>query len=153
VPVAGPPVTVVVGETVVEGWLIVPEAVETGVPDTAIDVTLEVELAAAEFETVEEAVEEDEIETAEEAVEKDEFAEGEIAEDDTTKDEAGKDNVAEDESCSVGEEEFPKELIVLVTLTVIVEVLVISAEQAKSVEVELSELFDTPVEERLPSWL
>jgi hypothetical protein len=153
VPVAGPPVTVVVGETVIEGWLIVPEAVETGVPDTAIDVTVEVELAAAEFETVEEAVEEDEIETAEEAVEDDEFAEGEIAEDDTTKDEAGKDKVAEDESCSVDEEEFPKELIVLVTLTVIVEVLVISAEQARSVEVELSELFDTPVEERLPSWL
>jgi hypothetical protein len=151
--VAGPPVTVVVGETVVEGWLIVPEAVETGVPDTTIDVTVEVELAAAEFETVEEGVEEDEIETAEEAVEEDEFAEGEIAEDDTTKDEAGKDRVAEDESCSVDEEEFPKELIVLVTLTVIVEVLVISAEQARSVEVELSELFDTPVEERLPSWL
>ena len=150
---AGPPVTVVVGETVIEGWLIVPEAVETGVPDTAIDVTGEVELAAAESETVEEAVEEDEIETAEEAVEDDEFAEGEIAEDDTTKDEAGKDKVAEDESCSVDEEEFPKELIVLVTLTVIVEVLVISAEQARSVEVELSELFDTPVEERLPSWL
>jgi hypothetical protein len=165
VPVAGPPVTVVVGETVIEGWLIVPEAVETGVPDTAIEVTVEVELAAAESETVEEAVEEDEIETAEEAVEEDEietaeeaveddeFAEGEIAEDDTTKDEAGKDKVAEDESCSVDEEEFPKELIVLVTLTVIVEVLVISAEQARSVEVELSELFDTPVEERLPSWL
>jgi hypothetical protein len=151
VPVAGPPVTVVVGETVIEGWLIVPEAVETGVPDTTIDVTVEVELAAAEFETVEEAVEEDEIETAEEAVEDDEFAEGEIAEDDTTKDEAGKDKVAEDESCSVDEEEFPKELIVLVTLTVIVEVLVISAEQARSVEVELIELFDTPVEERLPS--
>jgi hypothetical protein len=149
--VAGPPVTVVVGETVVEGWLIVPEAVETGVPDTTIDVTVEVELAAAEFETVEEGVEEDEIETAEEAVEEDEFAEGEIAEDDTTKDEAGKDRVAEDESCSVDEEEFPKELIVLVTLTVIVEVLVISAEQARSVEVELIELFDTPVEERLPS--
>ena len=148
---AGPPVTVVVGETVVEGWLMVPVAVETGVPDTAIDVILEVELAAAEFETVEEAVEEDEIETAEEAVEEDEFAEGEIAEDDTTKDEAGKDKVAEDESCSVDEEEFPKELIVLVTLTVIVEVLVISAEQARSVEVELIELFDTPVEERLPS--
>jgi hypothetical protein len=151
VPVAGPPVTVVVGETVVEGWLIVPEAVETGVPDTTIDVTVEVELAAAEFETVEERVEEDEIETAEEAVEEDEFAEGEIAEDDTAKDEAGKDKVAEDESCSVDEEEFPKELIVLVTLTVIVEVLVISAEQARSVEVELIELFDTPVEERLPS--
>jgi hypothetical protein len=151
VSVAGPPVTVVVGETVVEGWLIVPEAVETGVPDTTIDVTVEVELAAAEFETVEEGVEEDEIETAEEAVEDDEFAEGEIAEDDTTKDEAGKDRVAEDESCSVDEEEFPKELIVLVTLTVIVEVLVISAEQARSVEVELIELFDTPVEERLPS--
>ena len=150
---AGPPVTVVVGETVIEGWLIVPEAVETGVPDTAIEVTVEVELAAAESETVEEAVEEDEIETAEEAVEDDEFAEGEIAEDDTTKDEAGKDKVAEDESCSVDEEEFPKELIVLVTLTVIVEVLVISAEQARSVEVELIELFDTPVEERLPSWL
>ena len=150
---AGPPVTVVVGETVVEGWLMVPVAVETGVPDTAIDVILEVELAAAEFETVEEAVEEDEIETAEEAVEADEFAESEIAEDDTTKDEAGKDKVAEDESCSVDEEEFPKELIVLVTLTVIVEVLVISAEQARSVEVELIELFDTPVEERLPSWL
>jgi hypothetical protein len=149
--VAGPPVTVVVGETVVEGWLIVPEAVETGVPDTTIDVTVEVELAAAEFETVEERVEEDEIETAEEAVEEDEFAEGEIAEDDTAKDEAGKDKVAEDESCSVDEEEFPKELIVLVTLTVIVEVLVISAEQARSVEVELIELFDTPVEERLPS--
>ena len=148
---AGPPVTVVVGETVVEGWLMVPVAVETGVPDTAIDVILEVELAAAEFETVEEAVEEDEIETAEEAVEADEFAESEIAEDDTTKDEAGKDKVAEDESCSVDEEEFPKELIVLVTLTVIVEVLVISAEQARSVEVELIELFDTPVEERLPS--
>ena len=148
---AGPPVTVVVGETVIEGWLIVPEAVETGVPDTAIEVTVEVELAAAESETVEEAVEEDEIETAEEAVEADEFAESEIAEDDTTKDEAGKDKVAEDESCSVDEEEFPKELIVLVTLTVIVEVLVISAEQARSVEVELSELFDTPVEERLPS--
>jgi hypothetical protein len=137
--VAGPPVTVVVGETVEEGWLIVPLAVETGVPDTAIDVILEVELAAAEFETVEEAVEEDE------------FAEGEIAEDDTTKDEAERDKVAEDETCSVDEEEFPTKLIVLVTLTITVEVVVlIPAEQARSVEVELIEPFDTPVEERLP---
>jgi hypothetical protein len=141
VPVAGPPVTVVVGETVVEGWLIVPVAVETGVPDTAIDVIVEVELAAAEFETVEETVEEDK------------FAEGEIAEDDTTKDEAGKDKVVENWGCSVDKEEFPMKLIVLVTLTITVEVLVTADEQARSVEVELIELFDAAMEERLPSWL
>jgi hypothetical protein len=130
----------------------VPVAVETGVPDKAIDVILEVELAAPEFETVEVVVEEDELETSEEAVEEDEFAEGEIAEDDTTKDEAERDKVAEDESCSVDEEEFPTKLTVLVTLTITVSVLVVvrPAEQARSVEVELVELFDTPMEERLP---
>jgi hypothetical protein len=118
----------------------VPVAVETGVPDKAIDVIVEVELAAAESETVEEAVKEDE------------FANGEIAEDDTTKDEAERDEVVEEESCSVDEEEFPTKLIVLVTLTITVSVLVLvrPAEQARSVEVELVELLDTPVEERLP---